>query len=71
MRIFELLLQNPTLNKKNAVFTLHSPFDLVLQTADQPVMQAWQDSFRTFDWKAAFPTPELSIRYIQELCALV
>ena len=46
------LLQNPTVNGKILSFSLHSPFNLVLELADSPNWLPALDKFRTFDWKA-------------------
>ncbi|MFA7654344.1 MAG: hypothetical protein WCX97_04935 [Candidatus Magasanikbacteria bacterium] len=32
---------------------------------------AWQDAFRTYDWKRAFPVPDMAIRQMKELLELV
>ena len=32
---------------------------------------AWQDAFRTYDWAKAIPVPELAIKHVNELLALV
>lgn len=34
-------------------------------------MQAWKDSFRTYGWEAALPTPELSTQHIRALTTVV
>jgi hypothetical protein len=31
----------------------------------------WLDDFRTFEWEKAFPTPEVTIKEINQLLALV
>jgi len=31
---------------------------------------AWRDGFRTFDWKKAFPVPEIALEEISGLLAL-
>lgn len=33
--------------------------------------EAWQDTFRTFDWGKALPVPEVAIPQINQLLALV
>lgn len=61
------LFQNPTVKEKTLVFTLRSPFDLVLQTAHQPVRQGLADMFGTFDWPKLQAEmgvfPSIAIRY--------
>lgn len=32
---------------------------------------AWQAEFRTYDWAKAFPDPDVAVRQIRELLALV
>ncbi|HBK34982.1 TPA: hypothetical protein DDZ01_03230 [Candidatus Uhrbacteria bacterium] len=32
---------------------------------------AWRDSFRTFDWRAAFPVPELVVPQVRHLLSQV
>jgi len=32
---------------------------------------AWRDAFRTYDWKKAIPSPEMVIRHVRQLLALV
>ncbi|MFC1612332.1 hypothetical protein ACFL29_00585 [Patescibacteria group bacterium] len=32
---------------------------------------AWRDGFRTFDWKKAFPMPEVALEQINSLLSLV
>lgn len=35
-----------------------------------PLMLAYQDAFRTFDWIGAFPDPKIALRQVNELLAL-
>ena len=38
------LLQNPTVNEKKLCFTIASPFNLVLELADNPIgLRTWED----------------------------
>lgn len=39
--------------------------------SQSPMLLAWRDAFRTYDWPKALPCPELVIRQVKELLALV
>lgn len=43
---------------------------LKAEYALSPMMLAWRDSFRTFDWEKAFPDPAVTLDQIQELLAI-
>ena len=45
------LLQNCVLNGKELEFSLRSPFNLLLNNADNLTVREWLDAFRTVDWK--------------------
>lgn len=55
-----LILQNPTVNGKKLCFTIASPFNLVLELADNPNWLAWKDNLRTMKWEEMFPYPAVS-----------
>ncbi len=57
-KIFELT-ENSVNKRKNRAF------DPVC-----PVVLAWRDSFRTFDWSKALPVPELILSQVRQLLAL-
>lgn len=44
---------------------------LELAYSSSPILLAWRDSFRTFQWERAFPDPLVSIREIRKLLVLV
>jgi len=44
------ILQNPTVNGKELYFTIASPFNLVLELADNPNWLPLVDEFRTLNW---------------------
>ena len=50
-QILKLLLQNPVVKEKKLVFSIASPFNLVLELADSPNWLPTLDAFRTLDWK--------------------
>jgi hypothetical protein len=41
---------------------------IILMTTEE--LKKWRD-FRTYDWKKAFPAPDMEIRQIKELLSLV
>ena len=45
------LLQNPTVKEKKLYFTIVSPFNLVLELADNPNWLPMLDKFRTLNWR--------------------
>lgn len=61
--------------RMNETFELQESAVNKAQTASletvRSVMLAWKDSFRTYDWRAAFPTPELSTKHIRALTTVV
>jgi hypothetical protein len=70
-QLLNYLLQNCRLNERNLLFELKKPFDALVKYNKCPEMLAWRDSFRTFDWVKALPVPELVIRNVRQLLALV
>lgn len=53
---------------------LKSPLDkekLERAYSSSPLLLAWWDVFRTFEWEKAFPDSLVSVREIQELLILV
>lgn len=62
-----LILQNPTVDGKKLAFTLASPFNLVLELADNPNWLALADDFRTINWAEEYPYPNISLRELQSL----
>ena len=44
------LLQNPTVNGKELCFSIASPYNLVLELADNPNWLRLVDEFRTLNW---------------------
>ena len=46
------LLQNPTVNGKKLYFSIASPFNLILDLADNPILLPLVDKFRTINWSA-------------------
>lgn len=44
------LLQNPTVNGKKLVFTMRSPFNLVLELSGSPILLPLVPKFRTANW---------------------
>jgi hypothetical protein len=39
--------------------------------SDLPPASAWADAFQTFDWQKALPVPDLVVKQIGQLLALV
>lgn len=45
--------------------------ELAVSHPHRPILLAWTDAFKTFDWETAIPVPDLAIREINQLLALV
>lgn len=46
-------------------------FKLCCIAGGQWDMRGWLDDFRTFEWERAFPFPDLTIKQIKQLLALI
>ncbi len=83
-KMFEIEASNPILQLEKVSFLVKeisarfeppkTPLDkekLESSYSSSPLLLAWQDSFRTFEWERAFPDPGVSLREIRGLLTLV
>ena len=59
---------NDTVRTSKEIVNKRTLEDLYSQS---PMLLAWQDAFRTFDWAKAFPVPNLALKEIRQLLAIV
>ena len=65
-QLLDFLLQNCQLNGKKLEFSMRSPFNVILETAHQPIGLPELDAFRTINWREV----ELQLNpYLAQLAA--
>ena len=83
-KMFEIEASNPILQLEKVSFLVKeisarfeppkTPMDkekLEYLYSSSPMVLAWRDSFRTFEWKEAFPDPKVALSQMEQLMTLV
>lgn len=65
--IVSFVLQNLRLQGENLLYEAKTPFQGVLAYHETQDWLAWRDSFRTFEWERAIPSPEVLIAQIRQI----
>ena len=66
-QLLNFVLQNCRLSGRNLLFEVKSPFQEIVAYKDHPTLLAWRDSFRTFEWERAVPSPEGTLAQIGKI----
>jgi len=67
--MLNFLLQNCVANGKKLEFDLRSPFNHILNFANQPTWLALLNDFRTFDWASEYKYPTVVLDQMKEMLA--